>query len=150
MAPTERRPGVIAVLHRTARAMVAELVERLDSAGYPGMLPAYNAVFENIEPDGIRLTELAARAQMTHQSMGELVAILERRGFLERRPDPSDGRARLVSLTAEGRNLRDAGTAQIAQIEADWQRRWRRFGINVDLRHALDAALKDATELDAR
>jgi len=40
---------------------------------------------------------------MTHQSMGELIDTLERRDYVERRPDPDDGRARLVCLTAKGR-----------------------------------------------
>jgi DNA-binding MarR family transcriptional regulator len=140
----DHRPGIIAALHRTARSMVAELVQRLEEVGYPDMQPAYNAVFENIEPDGIRLTELAARAEMTHQSMGELVGLLQRRGFVERRPDPVDRRARLVALTPAGRKLRDAGTAQIAEIEKAWQQRWRRAGIDIDLRAALQEALREA------
>jgi len=103
-------------------------------------------VFENIEPDGIRLTELAARSEMTHQSMSELVGILEQRGYVERRPDPSDRRARLVCLTAEGRTLRDVGNAHIREIAADWQQRWRRAGIRTDLRGALESALEEASE----
>src|SRR4051794_29293736 len=124
--------------------MVTELIERLAEAGYPDMQPAFHPVFESIQTDGSRLTDLAARADMTHQSMGELVGILERRGYLERRPDPSDGRARLVCLTAAGRELRDVGTAQIREIEAQWQQRWRRAGIRTDLRAALGSALEDA------
>jgi DNA-binding MarR family transcriptional regulator len=144
MTPQERPLGVIAVFRRTARLMVAELLDRLEAIGYSDMLPAFNAVFANIEPDGIRLTELAARSEMTHQSMSELVGILEQRGYVERRPDPSDGRARLVCLTAEGRELRTIGNAHIKEIEADWQQRWQRAGIGTDLRAALETALHEA------
>jgi DNA-binding MarR family transcriptional regulator len=144
MIVPDRQLGVIAVLRRTARLMVAELVERLRALGYTDVVPAFHAVFENIEPDGIRLTELAARAEMTRQSMSELVATLEQRGYLERRPDPSDLRARLVYLTGAGRKLRDIGTAQIKQIEAEWQRRWREAGVQVDVRSTMEAALRAA------
>ena len=65
---------------------------------------------------------------MTHQSMGELVARLERGGWVERRPDPTDGRARLVCLTASGRHLVIRGLHHIAEIEAAWQERWREAG----------------------
>ena len=100
--------------------LVAELVERLHTAGYTDVTPAWQAVFENIDRNGTRLTVLAARAEMTHPSMSELVNLLERRGYVERRPDPSDGRARLVYLTQQGRQAVRAALAAIAEIETDW------------------------------
>lgn len=42
---------------------------------------------------------------------------LQERGLIERRPDPADRRARLLSLTAEGRRLRDSAQAGIRQRE---------------------------------
>ena len=91
---------------QTARLMIEELIERLEADGHDGVHPSHHALYENIDPEGTRLTELAARAGMTHQSMGELVASLERGGWVERRPDPTDGRARLVCLTPSGRRPR--------------------------------------------
>ncbi|MQA88173.1 MAG: winged helix DNA-binding protein [Streptosporangiales bacterium] len=90
--------------------MVDELVERLQAASYDDMTAAHHPVFENIDPDGTRLTVLAARTGMTHQSTGELVQTLERCGYLERSTDPSDRRARLVRLTPRGRTARVAVT----------------------------------------
>jgi DNA-binding MarR family transcriptional regulator len=121
--------------------MVAELVERLNAAGYPDISAAAHPVFENIDPDGTRLTELAARTGMTHQSMGELVSLLERRGYLERRSDPSDGRVRLVALTAQGRRVVRDALNEIAAIEAEWLARWNAAGLRQDLRPALEAAI---------
>jgi DNA-binding MarR family transcriptional regulator len=149
MMLTERPLGVIAVFRRTARAMVTELIERLHTHGYPDVVPAFHAVFENIDPHGTRLTELAGRADVTHQSMSELVGVLEDRGYVERRSDPTDGRARLVCLTPLGAKLRKLGNEQIASIERDWQRRWDRAGITADVRVALEAALREA-EIEAR
>jgi hypothetical protein len=51
-APRPLQPGI-------AQLMVAELVERLNAAGYPDISAAAHPVFENIDPNGTRLTELA-------------------------------------------------------------------------------------------
>jgi DNA-binding MarR family transcriptional regulator len=121
--------------------MVEELTARLEADGYHGVQPAYHALFENIDPDGTRLTELAERADMTHQSMSELVASLERNGWVERRPDPSDRRARLVCLTPEGRRATRRGLHHIKEIEREWQERWRNAGYDGQLRPMLEGAL---------
>jgi DNA-binding MarR family transcriptional regulator len=139
----EQRPfTVMMALRRTARLMVDELVRRLEADGYDGVQPAYHAVFENIDPEGTRLGDLAARADMTHQSMSELVASLERNGWVERRPDPSDRRARLVCLTPEGRRATRRGLHHIKEIEREWQERWRNAGYDGQLRPMLEGALK--------
>ena len=129
---------------RTARFMVEELAQQLESDGYGEIPPAYHALFENIDPNGTRLTELATRAEMTHQSMSELVAAIERRGWVERRPDPTDGRARLVRLTPEGRRLTARGLHHINEIEAAWQARWQDAGYDGQLREVLVDAIAGA------
>jgi DNA-binding MarR family transcriptional regulator len=134
-------PGIISVLRSTTRMMIHELLDALDNAGYPDMQAAFHPLFECIDDEGTRLTELAARADMTHQSMGEIVVSLEQRGYVERRPDPADGRARLVCLTPAGRKLRRVGTEKIRDIERLWQARWREAGLDVDVRTAFWTAL---------
>ena len=134
-------PSLIAVFRRTAQLMVSELIERLEAAGYPNLSSTYHPVFENLDRGGTRLSVLAARADMTHQSMGELVAALVDRGYLERRPDPSDGRARLVCLTDEGRRLVRTAIVELDAIEAKWSERWRRAGYRGNLRRALESTL---------
>jgi DNA-binding MarR family transcriptional regulator len=140
----ERVFTVLIGFRRTARLMVEELTRRLEADGFGEINPAYHALFENIDPGGTRLTELAARAEVTHQSMSELVAILERRGWVERRPDPRDGRARLVCLTPEGRRLTRRGLHHINEIEAAWQARWREAGYDGQLRDVLASAIDGA------
>jgi DNA-binding MarR family transcriptional regulator len=134
---------LIALFPETARLMVEELVERLHAAGYHDHTAAHHPVFESIDREGTRLTVLAARAGMTHQSMGELVRTLERRGYLERRSDPSDGRATLVLLTRRGREAVRRAVAEIAEIEAAWLERFRRAGLDTDLRTLLETALRE-------
>jgi DNA-binding MarR family transcriptional regulator len=123
--------------------MVDEITTRLEEAGYTDVPPRFHPVFENIDPEGIRLTALAARAGQTHQSMGEVVAELEQRGFLERTADPADKRARLVSLTDAGRELVRTAVEVIEGIERDWTASWRANGLTCDLRGPLERALRD-------
>jgi DNA-binding MarR family transcriptional regulator len=99
-------------------------------------------VFENIDPEGTRLTVLAARAGLTHQAIAEVVAEMEARGYVERVADPSDGRARLIRLTDDGREMVRAAIRVIASIERKWLRRWRAAGLEGDLRAALEAGLE--------
>jgi DNA-binding MarR family transcriptional regulator len=143
----ERRHGervvtLISLLRRTTQLMVDEISVRLDEAGYPNCPPSFHPIFENLDPDGTRLTVLAGRAGLTHQSVGEVVAELEHRGFVERVPDPLDRRARLVRLTPEGRNLVRVAVNVIDAIEREWTLRWRAHGLSCDLRRPFDGALR--------
>ena len=134
MSDEDQRPFTIMMAFRqTARLMIDELIERLEADGHVGVHPSHHALYENIDPQGTRLTELAARAAMTHQSMGELVASLERGGWVERRPDPTDGRDLVIR-----------GLHHIAEIEAEWQERWREAGHDGTLRPVLERAVKHA------
>ncbi len=95
----------------------------LSEAGFEDIRPAHTAVFQHIEADGSRLTDLAERAQITKQSMGYLVDYLEQRGYLERRPDPTDRRVALICLTDRGWDQIRAALSIINAIERDWARR---------------------------
>jgi DNA-binding MarR family transcriptional regulator len=136
-----RQITLISLFRRTAQLMVAELVERLAAAGYPDLPPSTHPVFENLDREGTRLTELAARTDMTHQSMGELIDTLEQRGYVERRQDPADGRARLVCLTSKGAQMVRIALREIAGIEAAWAQVWQTAGLRGDLQTALEHAL---------
>ena len=100
--PERFDPNVGILLREPFLAFSAELLSRLNAAGYDDLRPAHLVVFQHIDPAGSRVTELAARAQLAKPSMSYLVEELERRGYLERRLDPTDGRARLVHLTERG------------------------------------------------
>lgn len=140
----QRHITLISLLRRTNQLMVNEITERLEASGFPDSPPSFHPVFENLDPDGTRLTVLAARAGLTHQSVGEVVAELERRGYVARIPDPTDRRARLVSLTDRGRALVRTAITHIDAIEREWTNRWRTSGLRGDLRRALEHGLADA------
>jgi DNA-binding MarR family transcriptional regulator len=105
-------------------------------------------VFGSIKAEGSRLTDLARSADLSLSSAAELVDDLEALGYLERRADPSDGRAKLVSLTEPGWAAVRSGRAVIARIEADWSGRIgeERFADLIaalqDLLDALDPAVR--------
>lgn len=141
--PTGPVPTIIAMFHQAAVAMVEDLVQRLKAAGFTGLTPAHNAVFENIDPGGTRLTELATRAGVTHQSMSELVTTLQRRGYVERIIDPCDRRARLVRLTPLGRRLARLALHEIAEIQTDWGQRLANAGVTGDLVTGIRTALTE-------
>jgi len=139
---TVRRANVIALFRRVSQTMVSELVARMHDAGYPDISGAHHPVFENIDPQGTRLTTLALRAQLTHQSIGEMVSNLEELGYVTRRSDPSDGRARLVVLTPRGKRMVARAAQEIGKIEKEWDETWRWAARKGDVRTALEAALE--------
>lgn len=94
-----------------------QIVEGVVGAGFP-QKPKHSAVFAQIDPQGSRLTELAQRANITPQAMGELVDELEELGYLTRQPDPTDGRAKLIVLSDEGRAAVEAGKQTIVGLES--------------------------------
>src|SRR5215217_8932002 len=99
------------------RSLERQLYEGLAAAGFEDVRPAHFAVFRFLRPEGSRVTELAEEARITKQSMGELVAYLERRGYLERLPDPRDGRARIVVWTEAGLRWTEAAAERLEEIE---------------------------------
>jgi DNA-binding MarR family transcriptional regulator len=78
-------------------------------------------VLMRVGPEGTRLTELAEAAQVTKQTAGFLVDQLEKAGYLERVPDPTDGRARLVRVTEKAMEAVPVANAELARIEAEWE-----------------------------
>lgn len=85
---------------------------------FDDLRPSHGNAMEQLElEDGLRLTDLAARAGITAQSMGELVDDLEVKGYLERRPDPGDRRAKRIHLTDRG--LKNARVAKRATADVE-------------------------------
>jgi DNA-binding MarR family transcriptional regulator len=102
--------------------LLSEAQEHADAAGV-ALRMSHLHVFGNIKEEGTRVSDLAAWAGMTAPSMTELVDELEGHELVERLPDPTDGRAKLVVLTASGWEAIRNGRAIIARIEADYASR---------------------------
>jgi DNA-binding MarR family transcriptional regulator len=126
-----------ALLRIPFQAIVTRIDEGLRARGFSDLRPAHFVIFQQIRPEGSRITELAERAQITKQSMGALVDYVEARGYIERLPDPEDGRAKIVRLTPKGRELEAAARAILSQIEVEWAQQ-----IGKDRMQALKQALQ--------
>jgi len=110
------------LLVRLLRQFRAELFEPAARHGYPDLREPHLHIFGNMGVDGVRLTELAARAQLSLATASELVSDLQSLGYLERRADGTDKRAKLICPTALGRRALDDAGDQVAQIEEHWSR----------------------------
>lgn len=95
---------------------VADKLRLVRQGGF-AVSEAQATLFQNLDRDGTRLTMIAARAAMTKQSMIELVARAETLGLVTRRPDPSDGRARIVAFTDAGLLLLERLRRGVIQAE---------------------------------
>jgi len=118
------RPHLAHLLSDVKEAVIRDLYVRLHERGYDDIRPAHGCVFRFVDHEqGSRLTDLAERARMTKQAVGELVTDLQALGYVERAPDPSDGRAKIVRLTERGRESHRTALEAFAAIEADWAER---------------------------
>jgi len=95
-----------------------ELFARLASAGYDDLRPRHGAVLAYLDEDGVRATELARLSGRHKQIVGRLVDELEELGYVERRPDPADRRAKLIVPTKRGLEQMRRGDQIVADIEA--------------------------------
>ena len=119
-----RTPENLAILLREPFRIGSErLHQRLAESGHPEIRPPHGNVFQFLDDSGTRVSVLAQRAQVTKQSMAELVAHLERHGYVERVPDPGDGRAKLVRATARGSEVYAIARQFVAEIEQQWTER---------------------------
>jgi DNA-binding MarR family transcriptional regulator len=119
--PRQRNLGLL--LREPYRIASEELHDRIAERGHPEIRPPHGRVFEFLDDEGTQVSELARRAQITKQSMAELVAHLERHGYVERVPDPDDRRAKLVRATDRGRGVYAVAREFVAEIEREWTAR---------------------------
>lgn len=110
------RLNTVSMLGQAYSLLGFQIVDGVVGAGFP-QKPKHSAVFAQIDPEGSRLTDLARRANITPQAMGELVDELQELGYLTREPDPTDRRAKLIVLTPKGRAAIEAGKQTIVGLE---------------------------------
>ena len=120
-APPDLSDHSLSTLIGIADRLIADAVDAgLAAGGFGDLRRSHGVVFDMLDPGGSRITDLARRARMTKQGMGQLVAELEGLGYVERRPDPTDRRAKRVALTAKGRAAVAAGLGALAELEVRW------------------------------
>ena len=114
-----RNNNVGRLMFNSARKFEETIHDFVQQAGFRDVRFVHLTLTRNMDFDGTRLTDLAARAGMTKQAMSELVDECEAIRIVERRPDPTDRRARMIVFTARGRQLMRALMKAIAHAETE-------------------------------
>jgi DNA-binding MarR family transcriptional regulator len=114
-------PGLLDIV---SEAFFSEFRAELDQSEYGDIRPTHGCVFRHVQENGLRLTTLAERANVTKQSIGEIVDDLVERGYAQRIPDPEDRRAKLVCLTERGEAAQAYGLRLFAKLEKRWAQRY--------------------------
>lgn len=135
MQESEANLGVL--LFIPYRYLETRIFQAVREAGFDDVTPAQARLFQRIDPAGSRLTDLASQAQLTKQSAAELVGELDRLGYVDRVPDPADGRARLIRIADRGRRAIAVAQAEHDRVIAEWRRQLGDRRMN-ELRGSLD------------
>jgi DNA-binding MarR family transcriptional regulator len=111
-------PSTTTLLRTAYNTLSADIYRALLAAGVTDMRPAHGNAMEMLAiEDGLRLTDIASRAGMAPQSMGEVVDDLVAKGYVERREDPDDRRAKRIYLTRKGRATAQASGVAVMNLE---------------------------------
>jgi DNA-binding MarR family transcriptional regulator len=94
------------------------LYAHFSERGYSEVRPAYGSILLPLfEEDGLRIGELGRRARLAKQTMTTMVRLMERDGLVIREPDPDDGRATRVRLTARARRFRPVAGEVLVELD---------------------------------
>lgn len=111
--------STVQLLFKAARLLNERAIAEARRRTNKPLRTAHTNLLPHLDLDGTRLTDLAARLEVSKQAAGQLIDELVEMGFVERAPDPTDARAKLVKLSAAGRAGIFQGLAVLKEIEAD-------------------------------
>jgi DNA-binding MarR family transcriptional regulator len=100
------------------------MLASIHAAGHPDVTGGMIGLFRFAGVDGNRPTEIAVTARLSKQATNDMLRQLERLGYVERHPDPGDGRARIIRLTKRGQALDRAVWAAGQEVEQSWRARF--------------------------
>src|SRR5947208_324250 len=113
-------PMIGALMRLPWEAVVHRLLQALHEHGFDDIDAPQLSVILWPGPEGMRPSDLAARMRVTKQALNYLLGDLERLGYLERRADPDDRRARRIVLTDRGRSLVPVIRGAVVETEREW------------------------------
>jgi DNA-binding MarR family transcriptional regulator len=116
----KREHMLLRLLVRLTRQMTVETVARMQKRGIAGMQPGYVRLLGNLDTEGTRVGGLARKMGTTRQAVAQLAAEIAKAGFVERIPDPQDGRGVIVRFTKKGRNALQTAIEVMVEIEAEY------------------------------
>ena len=114
-----RHDNVGRLLNNALSRFESRVLELMSQSGHPQARISHISLTRNLDLEGTRVSELARRAGMTKQAMGELVSQCAARKLVVAKTDPSDKRARIVQFTPEGRRWLEAFRQAVDQAERE-------------------------------
>jgi DNA-binding MarR family transcriptional regulator len=115
--PLPDRKPLIALVDRANRAMQTDMVRRAHADGHAEVKMAHNSVFGHLHVGGARAADMAARAGITRQSMGEVIREMVALDLLEMRADPDDRRAKVVDFSEHGLAVAADGFRYLIELD---------------------------------
>jgi DNA-binding MarR family transcriptional regulator len=103
-----------------ATALVDGIDAGVRARGFADVRPAHGYAFARLAPHGATVNELAEHLGVTKQAASQMVEDLVAKGYVERRPHPSDARARLIVLTDRGWACTRAADAAAEETLRPW------------------------------
>jgi DNA-binding MarR family transcriptional regulator len=116
---TAEGPFVGAMLRRCWQRTRHVINEAVRAEGFTDLQEAHLAVFSYPQPDGIRLSELARRLNMSRQATNYLIGQLEQLDYFERRAAPGSNR-RLIYSTKRGWKVAHTIYASMRKLQDQW------------------------------
>jgi DNA-binding MarR family transcriptional regulator len=143
----DRRNTLGFLLREAYETLQSDVYAAVAADGHVGVREAHSPVLRHLPPEGARVVDLARHAGCAKQSMAYLVDDLHELGYVTIAPDPADGRAKLVRLTARGRTLVER---LLSHSEAAERRLASRIGARAvaALRDALEATVMHRRDAD--
>ncbi|OCB33844.1 MarR family transcriptional regulator [Mycobacterium malmoense] len=139
------QPTVPALVSLVAASGAPRLRAAFATAGLDGIRPAQAVALVPLAAGGLHASDLADRLQVSRQAVAQAITGLERHGYVNRVPDPRDARARVVELTARGRQALRVMRSNAVDLEQRWERVLGRRRL-AELREALEALLADQAD----
>lgn len=119
------RPTLLYATKRLELAIRARLEEMLQGSGVTAL--QYTALTVLAVREGVTAAQLARDSFVTPQAMADMLRVMERSELIDRRPNPTNGRERLVSITDRGRAVVETHAQAARELErrmtADWSPR---------------------------
>jgi DNA-binding MarR family transcriptional regulator len=116
-------PLIGALLRMPWETVRQRMLDRLHERGFDDLDAPHLNVLQYPGPNEMRPSDLAARLRMSKQALNYLLGELERRGYLERRPDPDDLRSRRIVLTRRGHRALRVIREAVGDAEREWGQR---------------------------
>jgi DNA-binding MarR family transcriptional regulator len=114
-SPRSSRAGTLYLVHTLTHASRSKLDDALRHLELSSL--QYTVLTVLAQNENLSSSRLSRRFYVTPQTMGETILLLERKGLIERREDPANKKALLLSLTKLGKTVCAEGDVHVKRLE---------------------------------